>query len=509
VTSTRRTFVAVVGVTLAGQLGAIAYEVVVANHFGTGLAADALALSLTLVVAVGNEIVTWISTLFIPHYLDARAKEGPATAASFFRGTLLMLVAGAGGLALLLVLGAPSLVALLAPSLVARGSGAGLLRLFGPLLVLLPLSTLLAGALQAHERFVVASMRQLCWYGVALVSVVFLGGRLGPAAVPIGMGLGLILFCAVLWGRIHLTLDLPRGGDPTGRRRSRLLMSLLPLAIASAANYLNVAVERGIAGRLPHGSLAALTYAFRLLNFPVNLFLLSATTMLFPLLTVHAARADLAEFETVLRRALRLALVFTAPFAALSIALAEPTIHVLFERGAFNSESTRVTATALTYYAPGLIGMAGVHVLMRAYQALQEIKRMVWAGIAVIALNILLMPTLTLLIGFRGLPIAVSTSWIALFIVMLLAIRYRLPDLGLATVLTSAWRAVLAGAVTAGCAWALRGLVPGGAIPEVIAGTVIGIGAYCVGLFLLSWDDAWLALAFVAPGLTRRGTQQP
>ena len=61
VRSVRGTFLAVVALSLAGQLCTVAYEVAVAGRLGTGDEADALALGLTLVVAVANEIVTWIS----------------------------------------------------------------------------------------------------------------------------------------------------------------------------------------------------------------------------------------------------------------------------------------------------------------------------------------------------------------------------------------------------------------------------------------------------------------
>ena len=502
-TSTRRAFGAVVGVTLAGQLGTIAYEIAVAGRFGTGLAGDALALRLTLVVAVASEIVTWVSTLFIPHYVEAREREGPAAAARFFRSALLLLAVLTGALALLLVLVAPLLVSLLAPDLAVQGASAGLLKLFAPLVVLLPLSTLLAGALQAHERFVVASTRQLCWYGLALASVLVLGSRIGPAAVPIGMALGLALFCAVLWGRIWRTLDLPRSGESAGRL-TRLARSSLPLGLASAASYLNVTVERGIAGHLPQGSLAALTYAFRLLNFPVNLFILNATAILFPALAALAARDETSGLEARIERALRLTLAFAVPFSGLAVVLAGPAIRLLLERGAFTAESTALTATALQWYAPGLIGIAGMQVLVRAYQALHEIGRLVWTGIAVVALNLALMPTLTAVLGLRGLPAAISISSITLFVAMLFAIRPRLPGLDLRTVLRSALRILVAGMVATVFGMVGRNAGGGTALGELVAGVVVGVMAYAIALFWLSREDAESALSFVAPFLARR-----
>lgn len=206
----------------------------------------------------------------------------------------------------------------------------------------------------------------------------------------------------------------------------------------------------------------------------------------------------------MLSRAVRLTLVFTVPVAGLSIALAGPAIRVLLERGAFTKESTRLTALALACYAPGLVGIGGALLLLRAYQALQELGRMVWIGIGVVALNLALMPALTALIGFRGLPIAVSASTIALFVVMLLAIRHRLPDLGFWAVLGSAFRILVAGMVAAVCSWLARELGRGVAVSDLAAGAIVGVSTYAILLSWLSRKDAEAALGFVAPFLLRR-----
>ena len=291
------------------------------GHFGTGIEADALALSFTIVVAVANEIAMWISTLFIPRVIEIATKRGPAAATHFFRRCLLMLIGGTGVLALGFVLVASPLVSLLAPDLLVREPSGDLARLFAPLLVLLPLSVLLAGSLQAQGRFALAGLRQVCWYGITLASLLTLSHRLGPAAVPVGMVVGLGGFCLILGGRVWMVgARVPRLAPTVSEPVSEippLGPALLPLALASIANYVNVGIERGIAARMPEGSLAALTYAFRLLHFPVNLLLVNATLVLLPSLARHAAREEHEALEALLVRALRLTLVYDSSGRAL------------------------------------------------------------------------------------------------------------------------------------------------------------------------------------------------
>jgi len=499
VTPPRLTFAATVAVTCLGHLGAVTYEVVVARQFGTTLDADALALALTVALTLANEIVGWIATLLVPWYVRAEALGGSHGATRFVRRSVAAVVGGTLPAALALAVGAAPLAGLLAPRPVVEDLAARLLRLFAPLMVLMPLVAVLGGVLQARERFVAASARPVFWYGGALLGLGGFGAALGAAAVPLGIVGGLILYGGLLLaliaatGRPAAATGLASGAEPVGPA------ALWPLAVVSVANYVNVGVERAVAARLPAGSLAALTYAFRLLVFPLNLFVLNATTMFFTPLARLAAHGELGEVERRVERALRLALVVTGPLAALAAALAGPAVRVVLERGAFTEHSTSTTARALALYAPAVIGMAAVHVLSRAYQALQEIAGLAWTGLAAIGVNICLMLVLPALVGFPGLPIATSVNWILLAVLMALALRRRLPGLDLGRVGRSAGHVVVAGTAAGTAAWLASGGWDAG-IVGLTLGTAAGVVAYGLVMAVLAREDTRIAWRFLLGG---------
>src|SRR5438477_11397284 len=111
----RATFLAVVGVTLAGHLVALGFEIAAAARFGTGREADALAFALTLLVTLTAEVVSWIATLFVPLYVAARAASA-ARAAVLLRRSIGAVVVVTGAFALLLGGSAPAVLATLAPA---------------------------------------------------------------------------------------------------------------------------------------------------------------------------------------------------------------------------------------------------------------------------------------------------------------------------------------------------------------------------------------------------------
>lgn len=494
VTSARRAFVGLVLVTLAGQLCVLGYEIALASRFGTGFQADALALGLTVTFALASEISGWVSALVVPSYLDVRHRLGEEAAGGLVLRIGAILVAGTAGVAAVGAAAAPGAVRMLAPALGPDPGVAHVFRLFLPLLVLVPVAAWLAGVLHSHGTFLAPGLRQAFWYGAPLLVLLAAGPGVPAAAVPAGMTVGLAGFCVVL-GVLAWRHVIPGRATPRDVHLGGLAASLLPLVLASMAGTVSVVVERGLAGRLGEGSLAALTYAFRIATVPVNLFVLSASIVLLPALSLHAARGETRALGTLLQRALRLAVVFTVPLAALGIPLAEPAIRLLLERGAFTPESTRATATALAWYVPAVVGMAGVHLLTRAFHAVRAFRRFAAVNVAIAAIGVALMVALTALVGFRGLPLAASVTWSLLFGALLWALRARLAPGALAGILRPLGRVVVAGAVALAVTAAAMAAVPATAAGVAVA-AALGLGAYGMALRALAPTEWTLAIEF-------------
>lgn len=499
----RTTFLVVVALTLGGHLAALGFEMAAAARFGTGHDADALAFGLALVLALTTEVVGWVATLVIPLYVEARERSAPAAAAFLRRvltGVLGVTVAGA----VALVLAAPAAVSLLAPSLGPRG--VVVLRAFAPLVVLLPLAGLFAAARQAHGRFVGASLRQLAWYGGGLAGVVIGGTALGAVAAPLGMLAGTVLFAACL---AVPALGAARAGTGPGDgpTLAHVGRALVPLALLSACTGLNVAAERAFAARLGPGSLAALTYAYRLLHFPLALFVINATAMLLPALATHAARGQGTALDALAHRAFRLALVFAVPVAALAAALAEPLTRTVLERGAFTAASTSATATAIAWYAPGVVAMALVQVLFRTFQALRMLWPLAWTAGAGILLNVAMMPVLISAVGFPGLPLSSSLSAFAAMAFMVLGLRTQAPSLARALVSRTSAAVVGAGVLAGVAARIVSGLTGDDGAVGLLAGGLAGVLVYGGTIAMVAREDARAALAVVSPVWAGRGVR--
>jgi putative peptidoglycan lipid II flippase len=118
-------------------------------------------------------------------------------------------------------------------------------------------------------------------------------------------------------------------------------------------------------------------------------------------------------------------MLLSMPAATALIAMAEPIVRVLFERGAFDALATTQTAQALIAFATGLPAYVLIRVLQPGYFAREDtVTPTIFAGISVVAnisISLLLFPSLV----HVGIAIATSASaWLnAVLLAVFLARR--------------------------------------------------------------------------------------
>jgi len=149
------------------------------------------------------------------------------------------------------------------------------------------------------------------------------------------------------------------------------------------------------------------------------------------------------------------------------IVLREPLTSVFYQYGVFSQEDAERTASALGWFAVGLVGHIVVHVLARAFYAMQDTRTPVTWSIVAVGLNVPLMILLVGPMGVEGLALALSISALIEVIGLLWSLRARLEGIEGRSILWSLVRALLAAAV-AGVVMAGGLALAYALIPEVV-----------------------------------------
>ncbi len=147
---------------------------------------------------------------------------------------------------------------------------------------------------------------------------------------------------------------------------------MLPVALGLGLVNFNLLINSTLGFKISDAVPRAIESAFRLYMMPQGIFSVAIATVLFPALSRAAARHDFGDLRTIIGDGMRLILVLLIPAAAVSIALAAPIVRLLYQRGEFDAESTKLAAEALWVFSLTL-PLNGLNLLLtRTFFALKD-----------------------------------------------------------------------------------------------------------------------------------------
>jgi putative peptidoglycan lipid II flippase len=488
-------------INIASRVLGFARETVVAGVYGATAWTDAYQVAYTLPyflqTVLGMALVSSIVPVVTRHLTRGHKEEAWNVANITMSWTFLLMIA----LTLAGMAGAGWLVHLTAPGFEASTalSAIRMTRIMFPSIVFMGLSQLMTGILNANKSFAAAAFAPGFSSLVIVLGVLAAGGR----------GIDALAWATLLSFAGAMAIQIPALYRTGYRFRFRfdrrhpevrlLFAGLLPIFIGTATNQIYLAINRFFASGLPEGTISALNYAGKLMTLPLNIFVLAISSAIFPSLSEMAARQDQRELGRTIQRGLILVLLITLPAAAGLMALRFPIVQLLFQRGAFDAEATRMTASALLWFGPGMGAMAASQILTRAYYAQGNVKLPLIAGLSSIGVNILASMLWTHSMKQGGLALANTLASLCNALLMYVFLRRKAAAWGEGYVWESLIKALIAAAATGAGAYgvyaALSGFLPGGGrFLLVRSGLSIAAGGilYFLALLILrerEWTD--------------------
>ncbi len=312
----------------------------------------------------------------------------------------------------------------------------GLTRIMFPFLMMVAVAAAFMGMLNALHRFFIPALSPAMFNVgtivcaltlVPLASYFAVEPILAIAAGTLVGGLGQVF---LQWPalrregfRYRPTLDLQ---DPWLREIGRLM---LPAVAGLAAVQINLFVNSWLATSLGTGAVSWLDYAFRLMYMPIGLFGLSIATASLPGISVHAAANNDAGVRESVSNGLRMMLMLNVPATVGLFVLATPIVRLIFEHGQFTPADTAATASALAFYAPGLVGYSAVKLMSRAFYALGNSRIPMLASAVSVTANVVFSLLVIRVLGHRGLALGTALAALTNAGMLLFFLRDRLAGL--------------------------------------------------------------------------------
>ena len=433
-----RNFVSVGSLTLLSRLAGFARDALMAAVLGTGPAADAFFAAFRFpnlfrrLFAEGA-----FNTAFVPMFSGALEREGEEGARLLAARIMSWLVVMLFIVTLLAEIFMPQVMLAFVPGFAddpAKYELTVLLtRIMFPYLACMSLMAAYGAILNTLGRFFAAAFAPVLLNIVNIAMLVPLAtfwvqapadATIWVAIATMGGGIAqlVLVWAAIERAGFRPSFRLPRL-DPEVRR---FWVLAVPAILAGGITQINIFVGTIIASGADN-AISVLSYADRLYQLPLGIIGIAIGTVLLPELSRHLKGGRDTEARASQDQALFVSMLLTMPAAVALIALAEPIVRVLFERGAFDALATTQTAEALIAFATGLPAYVLIRVLQPGFFAREDtVTPTIFAGVSVvanIAISLLLFPS------FLHVGIAIATaasSWLnVLLLAGTLALRHH------------------------------------------------------------------------------------
>lgn len=413
------------GLTGVSRILGFIRDVMTAAILGAGPIADAFIVALKLpnlfrrVTAEGA-----FSVSFVPMYSRMMKQDGSPTANAFASNAFAVMATILTPFTIVAIFAMPWIIHVIAPGFTVGEErydlAVEMTRVTFPYLVLISLSALLGGVLNAHDKFAPFAAAPIV-FNIVLIAALYLatpyletgGHALSWGLFAAGVFQFLGLFACIKMYKINIRIQLPKFDTDI----KRLFTLMLPGILGAGVVHINLFVDIIIASMLAEGAISYLYYADRLNQLPLGMVGIAVGTALLPMLSRAMAGGGINEARNLFNRSLEVCLLLTLPAGFAMLIVAEPLIQSLFQYGAFDAQDARTTSFVLMGYALGVPAYVASKVLSTTYYARQDTKTPVKMAVICALMNIALALVFIQFMGVAG--IALSTGlcgWVQIFL---------------------------------------------------------------------------------------------
>jgi putative peptidoglycan lipid II flippase len=431
-----------------------------------------------------------VSSAVLPVLTGKIATEGDGAGKAFFARARAVSFLALSAVSVLGVLSAGPLTELLAAGFHAHPGKfertRALTRLIFPYVFFMGTAAMGVAALNAKRRFAIGALAPALLNLAIMIAALVLRVPLQAHGIDTVMALvvgvlagGVLQVIAQLpslravgyLGRPILDLRDPGVGD--------MLRRILPMTFGIGIHYIVLVVSQRFLSGLGEGAQSYFSWAMRVCDFPQGIFVVALSTAALPSLAALAAKGDLVELAKTYAHGMRLAMFVAIPASVALVALGEPLVVLLFQRGEFDALAAHETARALAWQGGAIFTIAAVRQLCPTLYALGDTRTPVLVSvldsIAFIALAIGLRGPF----GHVGVSMAVGLSTAVQMVLLFMALHRRLGtiharEIGLASarMFAASAAAAVGGRASALILTGLWSSQLGRALPGLVGGTV-------------------------------------
>ncbi|MDP4093039.1 MAG: murein biosynthesis integral membrane protein MurJ [Bacillota bacterium] len=369
------------------------------------------------------------------------------------------------------------------------------LQIMFPVMIFYAMNYVLQGILQSLGRFAMPALVSIPSSLIVILYVFLLGGKYGVTGLLIATFIGLAMQALILIPPLYRTdYRFKPSFDYKNEDIKRAFKLIPPILIGTSAYQLNMLFNITITANFKN-TVTLMSFVQNTILYSVLAVIYSLTAVIFPKLTMLAARGEMDNFKLQVLKVLKTVVFLLIPAAAGFIAVRYQLISFLVGWGKITSDNISLASSILALYALGVTGIGIKEVTDRAFYSLKDTIRPAINGVIIMLVNIVASLVLISVMGVLGIPLAYSISGVTGAVVILTMLRKKTGSFGGRSLLVSLFKVAAASMIMFGCVVAVNYLLGkytfGGIlvdrgikliIPVIVGGTVYMVASCLLGI---------------------------
>lgn len=479
-------------------------EVMIASKFGSGWETDTYFVAMTATTLIMGLVGTALNTTLVPIFSEIEVKQGKDKKIKYMNNVLNVVFFIS---LLVIILGwvlSPLIIKILANGFKGEQFKLAieLNRIGLPIAVFSGGTYIFSGFLQSSQSFAAPAAVGLPFNIIYMIFLLFFSHRYGIKG---------LMAASVVAALSQLLIQIPSAKrlgykyrfqfDMKDKNLRKALILVAPVLIGSAISTINTIVDKTLASGLAAGSISALNYSAKVRDIIQSVFVLSITTVIFPMLSDAFNRNDRDSAKEIMGRGIDIILLGTIPAAVGIMVLAQPMIKVFFQRGAFDSTATLMTSQALLYYSFGIVALSLRLMLNKVYYSFQDTTTPMVNGAFSVVLNVIFSLILVRFLAHGGLALGTSIAETVSVLFLIHNLKKKMGDIDTKGYVSCMSKSLLASAVMGVAVYithrSLMGFAAGRTIYELIVlllSVGIGVLVYLMMCYILKIDEVMIIL---------------
>ncbi len=412
-------------IVVIAKLIAFIKEFVLSYYYGVSQVSDAYNVAYSIPVTIIGFIALALNTSYIPQYNKISKNEGEDSALAFSNNISAVIFFVSVVSFILLEVFAEPIVQIFAGGFNEETLtlSVKLTRLMAAIVMLISFNRILSAYVQLKNKYYIVTLCEVLLYGFSILGII-LSSTWGVEWLSWGALVGYIFesFCLVIVS-IRNGYKFKFSFNFRDPKIKEFFFLVLPVIIGSVASDINKIVDKNIASLYSVGSVSILSYAHKIDEALISIFVTSLISLSYPRISKHVQDNNENGLKKQLTNDFEFLFFLVVPISLGCIFFSKEITKLLFVRGAFTVENAYSVATAFIIYALGIIPTTIRKYYVRIFYSYSDSKTPATNSLIVIAINIILSIVLAHFWGIYGVA-AGSTISICIG-ALLLIIRIR------------------------------------------------------------------------------------